>query len=137
MAKKKAKSEPVLSTKDKRFRSNLLSALRKFSKWWAPAGNVKDKSRIARGMYQCTCCSKIVGPKEIKVDHIDPVIPVTGFVDWNDVVERLFCEESGLQAICVECHKVKTEEENKQRRRWKKEKAVLSYYKEKNNKKEE
>jgi 5-methylcytosine-specific restriction endonuclease McrA len=135
MAKKK--NEPILSNKDSRFRSSLLAVLRKFSKWWEPAKNVKEKARIARGMYQCQSCSKVVGPKEIKIDHIDPVIPVTGFVDWNDVVERLFCEESGLQAICIECHSVKTEEENKQRRRWKKEKAVISYYKEKNEKKEE
>ena len=137
MKKKKMKAEPIISTKDTRFRSILTSYLRRFSKFWHPIKLVKDRARIARGMYQCTTCSKIVGPKDIKIDHIEPVVAITGFTNWEDLVNRLFCEENGLQAICSVCHEIKTKEENRQRKSWKKEKAVLSYYKRKDEKNSE
>lgn len=129
--KKKKKAEPILSTSDKRFRSTLIQVLRRFSKFWTPKNNVLKKARIGRGIYQCSSCSKIVGSKEIKIDHIEPVVPVTGFTTWDDIIQRLFCEESGLQAICVACHAEKTSKENENRRRCKKEKAVLKYFKDK------
>lgn len=135
MSKKKNK-EPIISISDNRFRSVLISVLRRFSRFWHPSKLVLDKARIARGMYQCSSCSKIVGPKDIKVDHIEPVVPITGFTNWDDLISRLFCEESGLQAICKECHKIKTDKENLDRRRCKKEKAVLKYFKEKTKKNE-
>jgi hypothetical protein len=127
----KKKTEPILSTSDKRFRTTLIQVLRRFSKFWAPKNSVLKKARIARGIYQCSTCSKVVGNKEIKVDHIEPVVPVTGFSTWDDIIERLFCEESGLQAICATCHTEKTSKENVDRKRWRKEKAVLQYFKEK------
>lgn len=129
--KNKKKTEPILSTSDKRFRTTLIQVLRRFSKFWAPKNNVLKKARIGRGIYQCSACSKVVGTKEIKIDHIEPVVPVTGFSTWDDIIERLFCEESGLQAICVTCHTEKTSKENINRKRWRKEKAVLKYFKEK------
>jgi len=129
--KKKKNKTPILSISDTRFKSLLISVLRRFSRFWYPSKIVFEKSRIARGMYQCSLCSKIVGQKEIKIDHIEPVVPVTGFTNWDDLISRLFCEETGLQAICKDCHKIKTDKENSDRRRCKKEKAVLKYFKEK------
>jgi 5-methylcytosine-specific restriction endonuclease McrA len=134
--RKKKKSEPILSSTDKRFRTVLISVLRRFSRFWEPSNSVLKKARIARGMYQCSLCSKVVGSKEMKVDHIEPVVPVTGFTTWDDLISRLFCEESGLQAICKPCHDEKTKKENEQRRRCMKEKAVLKYYKDKMDKDE-
>ena len=50
------------------------------------------------------------------VDHIHPVIdPVKGFETWDDTISRMFCEESGLQVLCHECHTVKTQEERELR----------------------
>jgi hypothetical protein len=135
--KKKKKTEPILSSTDKRFRSTLIAVLRRFSRFWEPSSNVLKNARIGRGIYQCKACSKIVGPKDIKVDHIEPVIPVTGFTTWDDLIVRLFCEESGLQAICKICHDEKTKKENEQRRALIKEKAVLGYYKKKRKKSNE
>jgi hypothetical protein len=46
------------------------------------------------------------------VDHIDPVIdPAVGFVSWDTVIERLFCEVEGFQVLCWACHHAKTNEE--------------------------
>lgn len=118
-----------MSSTDRRFRSILISVLRRFSRFWHPSKVVLDRARIARGVYQCSSCSKIVGPKEIKIDHIEPVVPLQGFTTWDDFINRLFCDETGLQAICKDCHKTKTDKENSDRRSCKKEKAVLESYK--------
>lgn len=48
----------------------------------------------------------------MQVDHIKPVVdPKKGFTTWDEFIDRLFCERKNLQAICLECHKVKTAEE--------------------------
>jgi 5-methylcytosine-specific restriction endonuclease McrA len=124
--------EKITSPNHKKFRSWLMSGLRKISRFWEPARECLKKARIARGMYTCNMCKQIVGAKEIKIDHINPVIPIDGFKDWDDVVKRLFCEEDGFQAICKPCHDTKTKEENSKRKILKKEKAVIKYFKDKN-----
>lgn len=129
MTKKKIKS-----TKDSSFRSFLMSGLRRLSRFWQPAKVCLGKARISRGVYQCNMCKTVVGAKEIKVDHIEPVIPIEGFESWDIVIERLFCEEDGFQAICKTCHDSKTQIENNKRKAWRKEKAVLkSFQKRKKN----
>jgi hypothetical protein len=59
----------------------------------------------------------------MQADHIDPVIPLTGFDSWDGVIKRLYCEADGFQALCKACHKVKTKEEADERRRIKKERG--------------
>ena len=54
--------------------------------------------------------------KEVAVDHIDPVVPVSGFTTWDEVIERMFVEKEGLQVLCNECHRVKCQEEKQQRK---------------------
>lgn len=50
--------------------------------------------------------------KNIVVDHIHPIIdPAVGFVSWDSFINGLFCEGHNLQALCKECHKIKTKEE--------------------------
>ena len=45
----------------------------------------------------------------VYVDHIVPVIdPPVGFVSWDQVIERMFCEANNLQLICWQCHDAKT-----------------------------
>jgi hypothetical protein len=53
----------------------------------------------------------------MRADHITPIVPVTGFDTWDNTIDRLFCEIEGLQALCVDCHAVKTKEENEERRK--------------------
>jgi len=58
---------------------------------------------------------------EIAVDHIEPIInPETGFIDYNDMISRMFCGVEGLQVLCnyagerdgrKSCHAIKTKEE--------------------------
>lgn len=82
------------------------------------------RARVGRGLYKCEDCGEIgpatLPPKEgnkrriknIIADHTEPVIdPNTGFVSWDETVERMFVEEEGFQAICHACHTIKTNKE--------------------------
>jgi 5-methylcytosine-specific restriction endonuclease McrA len=113
-----------------------MSILRRASRFWHPSNACIEETKIARGVHICPSCKKANPRKDMKKDHIDPVIPVSGFTNWDDVIKRMFIGKSGWQAICVTCHNEKTKKENDERKALRKEKAVLGYYK-KRRKKEE
>ena len=55
----------------------------------------------------------------MNVDHIQPVIPLTGIelqetgeIDWNKHIPRLFCGIDNLSNICQKCHDSKSLCEN-------------------------
>lgn len=103
------------------FTTFVKSALRNKSRFWKPISDVLKKSRVERGKYLCNGCGEIVPSsivvndkrvKNIVVDHNPPVIdPERGFTSWDDFINRLFCEEEFLQALCHECHNKKSQEE--------------------------
>ena len=121
----KKKKAPVLTQEDPRFRSMVMSALRSASRWWVPSEACIKKQKVGVARYQCAICPAIVKLSEMKRDHIDPVIPVTGFTSWSDVVLRMFAKEDNYQGICKTCHAAKTLEENRERRRLAKQKGVV------------
>lgn len=80
------------------------------------------EARLERGIYLCASCNEHVtatikdsSGRRIKnaiVDHIHPVIdPEIGWTNWDDMIDRLFCEKENLQVLCGACHKIKTDEE--------------------------
>lgn len=73
-------------------------------------------------LHECEECHELFPAKDMRADHITPIVPVTGFDTWDSTIERLFCEAEGLQALCVDCHAVKTKAENEERRENKKNK---------------
>lgn len=119
--------EPIKSTKDTRFRSFLMSILRRASRFWNPSNACIEKTKITRGVHICPSCKKACRRKDMKKDHIDPVIPTSGFTSWDDVINRMFIEEDGWQAICTECHDIKTKKENEERKALKKERGMVGY----------
>lgn len=107
-----------------KFREFIKSLLRKGSTRWKPIQVVQKKARVARGIYTCVGYNRpsheapvtavIDGKrkKNILVDHIIPVMsPDPSENDWDSVVNRMFVEEDGLQILCTECHREKTNEE--------------------------
>ena len=97
---------------------------------------VKKKAQNRdRTMYMCEQCKRLFFDKEwvvkkdgglknesmIAIDHVEPVVSLlTGFVDWNTYIARLFPGQQGLQNLCnysglrdgvQSCHKIKTAEE--------------------------
>lgn len=110
---------------DSRFHSFVKSALRSASSRWPPKFDAINNSFVGKRVnkksgreakhYKCNCCWGDFPASEIQVDHIQPVIdPFVGFVSWDEVVKRMFCEAEGFQILCKACHKNKTAEERQQ-----------------------
>lgn len=58
--------------------------------------------------------------ERIDIDHKKPVLDVkTGFTDWNDLINGMFCGEDNLWAICKPCHDEKTKKEREERKKYK------------------
>ena len=109
-----------------KFNNFIKSGLRTLSMKWPPKHNVKKWARVKRGWYLCNGCKQVVpastylkdkqGRKKkisnVYIDHIEPIInPHVGFESWDQVIERMFVTEEGLQLLCRECHEKKTKEE--------------------------
>lgn len=72
--------------------------------------------------YICTVCKQTFAGNKVAVDHISPVVPVNKTVqdlDYNEMVERIFCGKQNLQVVCESCHKAKTKEERELRTKFK------------------
>lgn len=105
-----------------RLKAFIISGLRSCSRRYPPkfetlsealvGKKINKKTNRLANHYTCKACRDEFPSKEVQVDHINPVVdPVTGFVDWNTYIERLFCEKSNLQVLCTTCHAIKTQEE--------------------------
>ncbi len=93
------------------------NALRRASYKFPPRNSAKINARVERGKYKCQKCNEIFRNGEVQLDHVEPVVnPETGFVDWNDFIERMFPDLSGWSLLCLSCHQEKSENENKTRR---------------------
>lgn len=77
-----------------------------------------SRKRVTR-WGRCTACNAMTPLYLLEVDHEDPIIPVDSSLEemsWDQVIDRVWCDERNLKAICKPCHKVKSKEENKERR---------------------
>lgn len=73
---------------------------------------INKKSGRPAKHYLCFGCKDVFPLSEIEVDHIIPVInPETGFISWDETIDRMFCEKDGFQILCKDCHKKKTNKE--------------------------
>lgn len=107
-----------------RYHSFIKSGLRSLSRKWPVKWSVLEEACVGRQVnnktgklakhYTCAECGKQFPAKDVQVDHIDPIIPLSGFVSWDETIERMLCEKDGLQVLCSDCHKKKTLEERKQ-----------------------
>lgn len=74
--------------------------------------------------YNCEMCKKFCAGYELQVDHISPVIPFDTTMEkmtLDDLVDRTWCADWNLQAICKDpCHTNKTKGEKKLRKEYKK-----------------
>jgi len=115
-----------------RFKSFIRGGLRGISMRWPPKNRVKQNARVKRGVYLCegyeraahevlvTLPPKPGNKRRVNnavVDHIIPVVcPVAGFLNWDVLIQRLFCEEEGFQLLCHDCHTNKTRDEREDRK---------------------
>jgi len=118
MAKKDYKSiESDQKTFDKFVYNFAMQALRRATYRWPFRNIALQNARIERGFYKCESCQGVFGPKEVQKDHIEPVIPTTGFDNWDNTIKRLLVKTSGWQVICLACHSSKTLVENEMRKK--------------------
>lgn len=107
-----------------RFTSFVKGALR--GAMWPPKYKSVEKAFVGYGinpatkrrckMYRCNSCANEFPLKQIKADHIIPVVGPEGFVDWNTFIARLYVEADGFQAVCEGCHNAKTKQEREARK---------------------
>jgi 5-methylcytosine-specific restriction endonuclease McrA len=125
-------------TNDRKLKNQIVGALRRVWHLSPLRKEVLEKVRVEKQEYkkdgspraklsiyyiceQCGTEAKQGRPKHhprIHVDHIDPVIPieVNDSFTWDDLIKRMFTTKDNLQALCDNCHSVKTQRENKERR---------------------
>jgi 5-methylcytosine-specific restriction endonuclease McrA len=94
---------------DDKFRYSFVKRwLRRASLVWPPRNECKKQARRDRGFYECALCKKCFGGKEVHIDHIIPAVDMHGFQSWDDLIQKLFPDVSGLQCLCVPCHAAKS-----------------------------
>lgn len=103
-----------------RFTSFVTSVLRGGSRRWEPKWTTLDKARTEKKKnvktgrlaqhYRCNICQEEFTAKDMNIDHIEPIGTEK---TWDEFIDRLFCEEDNLQAVCLDCHKIKTQSERK------------------------
>lgn len=108
-----------------RYQSFIKSLLRAGSRRWPPKYEVLNSAKLGKRVnektgrlaehYKCSSCGGAFPAKEVQVDHISPVVDVSGFTTWDSVIDRMFCEKDNLQVLCLGCHKIKSAAEKAER----------------------
>ncbi len=74
-----------------------------------PRTTAKQNARIDRGLYKCASCEQGFKEKDTIVDHINPIISITGDTySWDDFINGLFVPADKLQILCTSCNEIKT-----------------------------
>jgi len=133
-----------------KFKGKIINAIRKLSFNYPPRNSVKKRMKRGPATFECEHCSVWIyeGTKDLSkqletldckppkalvkgrtnMDHKEPVVPLESFKrgswDWDEFINRLFCEEEGFQLLCAKCHDIKTKEEDKKRAEYRKSKKL-------------
>lgn len=70
--------------------------------------------------YYCEYCGELHPQHFLNVDHRDPIVPVYTTLDrmtWDQLVDRIWCEESNLQVLCLTDHLQKSKLEKEERKK--------------------
>lgn len=115
----------------------IIGYARKLSGSWEPKQNVKKRAQVAPALHRCSKCGSlnyegeseknyqkyveqfpndVVNFDGIEMDHVVPVVKVTGWTSWDHFFESLFCDEDGYRALCSSCHLRKSQNENSHRK---------------------
>ena len=96
----------------------IISALRRSTMRYPPANNARGRTKetyyikskkgkdLKRVKFTCEMCGKRdLKSKEMNLHHKVPVIDETkGFTNWDDYINRMFCEAEDFVYICEACH---------------------------------
>lgn len=92
--------------------------MRRVFRWSPERRAALEKQKRGKDVFLCELCAYEFPKDGVAVDHISPVVDVRrGFSGWDEYVQRLFCNRTGLQVLCkATCHAAKTKRENALRR---------------------
>lgn len=78
-----------------------------------------SRKRVTR-WGRCGDCKKLEPLYLLEIDHQSPVVPVDSSLEqmtWDELVDRVWCHEGNLLAVCKPCHKAKSKLETKERKK--------------------
>lgn len=81
--------------------------------------NDLNRPRVTKWAW-CSVCGEVSPAYKMQIDHIMPVVDIDKSLeqmDWNELVDRLWCDSHNLQTICLCCHKNKGKIEAASRRK--------------------
>lgn len=105
---------------DSKFKSFIISLLRRGTYRWKPRNECFKEAKVSRGKYRCNICKEVFRRKDVVVDHIEPVVPTTGFTTFDNYILRMYPPKEGFQVLCKNHHSVKTKAENEERKKHRK-----------------
>lgn len=114
----KDKKEYIILANGKKINKKtwIMATLRRASYRWPAINEAERLARRERGLYECAMCNQLYRRGEYAKDHVEPVIPFTGFPihpitggpDWTIVIDRLLCDIENFQILCHSCHDQKS-----------------------------
>jgi transposase-like protein len=91
---------------------------------------ISEKKGVRGGKrYDCAICGGDFPITGVQVDHIEPVIPLdksNSEMSLDEIVDRMWCDESNLRVICKECHEKITSEQREERKKHRNFKKLLT-----------
>ncbi len=117
---------PIPEWSDAKFKGWIISLLRRGTMKYPPRNEalraaktekkINEKTGRMAQHYRCAGCKEEFPAKGVQVNHVDPVIGDSGFIDWDTYIERMFCPVENLNVLCRTCHDVKSAQERKDRK---------------------
>lgn len=117
-------TSPVPGWTESRYKNFIISCLRggmrRFPNKYQSLNNacvgklLNNKTGRISKHYKCASCGNNFPSSFVQVDHIHPVRENKNW-DWNEFITKLFCPVEGLQVLCKDCHKEKSNDERRQR----------------------
>ena len=68
-------------------KSFVIATLRRSSYRWRPREDARRLARVGRNQYTCKICNNVFTRKETKVDHIIPVVPLSGWISFDNFID--------------------------------------------------
>jgi len=72
-----------------------------------------DAADLIKGFVVCQGCGGSFDKRVAQADHLVPVVPLSGFDSWDQVIHRM--QHGTLRILCSDCHKAVSKEQAAQR----------------------